>query len=520
MLYCGTPSKCETLGGDEVVANMNDQHVVRCCTENTALNWSDKCLTIEGVFGTTPDECYMHKTFSEAMKICSSYDGGRLCSGEEMKDKCTAGTGCAANAKLAWGCTVFQGNCVADAECCSGRCNNQGVCTDVNPPPSEPTTYSPTNADTALVRYTLNELYSLSSYIDTYRKIVLYFHSQPTPPPSPPPSPPPTQPPSYPPTPPSLYGTGPFVTHETSSDIVTIPRPPVPNLNEPKSNCPHQETGLLSWHNPNTWGGQVPSSGDVTLPSNSKVIITQRITSELGVITVPSSSELIFDENTSSPITLDVAGMDVQGALRAGSETCRYSTELIITLHGSRPTDLNIYGQSSTAVPTYKGISVNGGIISMHGKQYYPTWTRLAKSVSAGQSYLLVQEQVNWEAGQEIVLTTTAIHDSREWHKNEVLTIDYIINSPVSGVGSAIHFTTPAAHEHIANNGYQAEVGLLTRNIRVQGAEDDSDPTDTAGSCTDRNHFGSNLAPCPNKYKTVSIGLSYSNTFIPFWHIL
>ena len=160
MLYCGTPSKCETLGGDEVVAYMNDQHVVRCCTENTALNWSDKCLTIEGVFGTTPNECYMYKTFSEAMKICSSYDGGRLCSGEEMKDKCTAGTGCAANAKLAWGCTVFQGNCVADAECCSGRCNNQGVCTDVNPPPSEPTTYSPTNADTALVRYTLNELYT------------------------------------------------------------------------------------------------------------------------------------------------------------------------------------------------------------------------------------------------------------------------------------------------------------------------------------------------------------------------
>lgn len=243
------------------------------------------------------------------------------------------------------------------------------------------------------------------------------------------------------------------------------------------------------------------------MPSNSKVIISQTVTSVLGVISVPSSSELIFDENESSPITLDVSGMDVQGALRAGSETCRYSTELIITLHGSRPIDLNIQGQSNTAVPTYKGISINGGIISLHGKRYYPTWTRLAEAVQAGQSYLLVQEQVNWEPGQEIVLTTTAIHDSREWHKNEIMTIDYIVNSPVPGVGSAIHFTTPAEHDHIANGSYQGEVGLLSRNIKIQGASDDSDPTDTAGSCTDRNHFGSNLAPCPNKYKTVSTAL-------------
>ena len=151
MLYCGAPNKCSELGGDEVVADMNDQHVVRCCTENTALNWSDKCLTIQGVYGTTPNECFMKKTFNEAMQICSSYEGGRLCSGEEMKDKCASGTGCGANTKLAWGCTAFQGTCASDAECCSGQCN-QGVCSSVNPSPSEPTTWSPTTTDTAQVR--------------------------------------------------------------------------------------------------------------------------------------------------------------------------------------------------------------------------------------------------------------------------------------------------------------------------------------------------------------------------------
>ena len=250
--------------------------------------------------------------------------------------------------------------------------------------------------------------------------------------------------------------------------------------------------------------GNIPSAGDdVTLPNNSKVIITQSVIA-LGIITVPSSSTLIFGESDVSPITLDVAGMDVQGNLQAGSEACRYSTELTITLHGSRPNDLNMYGVSSTAVPTYKGISVNGGIISLHGKKHYPTWSRLAESVSVGQSYLLVQEPVNWEIGQQIILTTTAIHDSRDgMNQNEVFTISSIVNNPVSGVGAAIHFTSPASHAHIANNGYQAEVGLLSRNIKIQGAADDSDPTDPdTGSCTGQWRYGTNFAPCPNKYKT------------------
>ena len=101
--------------------------------------------------------------------------------------------------------------------------------------------------------------------------------------------------------------------------------------------------------------------------------------------------------------------MDGQGAIRAGSGTCPYLTDLTITLHGSRPTDFNIYGLSSTATPTYKGISVNGGILDIHGKRHYPTWTRLAESIAIGQTYLLVQEDVNWEVGQEIVLSECAM---------------------------------------------------------------------------------------------------------------
>jgi len=125
--------------------------------------------------------------------------------------------------------------------------------------------------------------------------------------------------------------------------------------------------------------------------------------------------------------------------------------------------------------------------------------------VKVGQKYLLTQEPVNWEAGQEVLLTTTAVHDSRGWHQNEKFTIDYIVDNHIPCVvGSAIHFTTPAAYAHIANSGYQAEVGLLSHNIKIQGAEGDSEPTDPdPGTCTTTNwHYGVNYKPCPLTDKT------------------
>jgi len=626
MLYCGIPNKCSSLGGNEVVASRSVSVAdVRCCSTNASLGWPRKCNSIQGVYGeSNVPKCFREKTFDEAVAICGAYEGGRLCSGVELMDKCTRGTGCGSNRKLVWGCASLGVACGANAECCGGFCSDGGVCevyTSGTPgptnaptskptsvptnepsknPTSPPTTSNPTDAPTnqptdgpsnqpsrsptlrpnthmptdAPTQQPTNAPSKQPSKFPTAQPISPEPTDsptrQPTNAPSDQPSKKPTKTPTYQPTdgpttkpspiptklptdqptsPPSNsptskpsnspslkptktptdaptseptasptsspvpgptpsfpYGNGPFVTLATSSDLVTIPRPPVPSSSgEPRSNCPHTKAGLLSWHDDATWlSGNVPLTGDdVTLPSNSKVIITQSVTQKLGLVTVPSTSELIFDENDDTPITLDIAGMDVRGALRAGSQTCRYLTELTITLHGSRPTDLNKYGTSSTAVPTYKGISVNGGIISMHGKQEYPTWSRLSESVPAGQSYLLVQEQVNWKAGQEIVLVTTAIHDSRAIHENEVLTISSIEHTPVPGVGSAIHFTAPAAHAHIANNGYQAEVGLLTRNIKVQGSASDSEPTDPdMGSCTGQWHFGTNFAPCPWKYKT------------------
>eukprot|EP00957_Ditylum_brightwellii_P166609 12682811-Ditylum_brightwellii.AAC.1 len=99
--------------------------------------------------------------------------------------------------------------------------------------------------------------------------------------------------------------------------------------------------------------------------------------------------------------------------------------------------------------------------------------------------------------------------DSREWHQNEVLTIDALEANPPDGVGAVVYLTSPVVYKHLANYAYQAEVGLLSRMIKIQGSSTDSEPTDpdplTCTYNTDPAYDGSNRwiygnsgRPCPN----------------------
>jgi len=282
-----------------------------------------------------------------------------------------------------------------------------------------------------------------------------------------------------------------FITAENSSENIVVPNPPVPDLGGPRTNCPHLQVGLMDWHDPKTWGGTLPTEGDITLPNNSKILVSQAIIPVLGRVIVPVTSQLIFGEKNDG-ISMDVAGFDVKGALIVGSNTCRLETPLTITLHGRRANDI----VRNPRPPAFKGISVTG-VLQMHGKRFYRTWTRLAKPALPGDTILFLQHPVNWEQGQELVLVTTAVKDSRDWHQNEKLTVASVGPGPVEGVPSAVRLTSPVQEMHMANLGYQAEVGLLSRLITIQGALDDSEPTDLdPGGCTGTNIYGDNGRPC------------------------
>ena len=286
---------------------------------------------------------------------------------------------------------------------------------------------------------------------------------------------------------------GPFIYAESSNEVVVIPDPASPS-NPSRPRCPHLDKALLHWHRPSTWGGSIPKTGaNVTLPTNSRVVIRQPVVEILSFVTIPESSELIFGEN-STGITFDAYGITVAGKLTAGSETCRLKTPVTITLHGARPNE----AVTNVPPPEYKGISVTGQI-SLHGTRFYRTWTRLALTINPGDSVLMLQHAVNWEPGQEIVIVTTAMKDSREWHRNEVASVKEVVLTPEEGVGAAVFLEKPVLYQHIASSAYQGEVGLLSRSVKIQGSPK-SEPTDPDPlNCVQSlSNYGDKARPCPN----------------------
>jgi hypothetical protein len=95
------------------------------------------------------------------------------------------------------------------------------------------------------------------------------------------------------------------------------------------------------------------------------------------------------------------------------------------------------------------------------GKRYNPSWTRLASSAIPGSDRVILQQNVNWEAGQQVVLVTSYMHDDF-YDMNEVLTVRAVS-------GKIVQFTTNIRFYHHAGAEYQTEVGLLSRRIQFSG---------------------------------------------------
>ncbi|EFA85560.1 hypothetical protein PPL_01519 [Heterostelium album PN500] len=263
---------------------------------------------------------------------------------------------------------------------------------------------------------------------------------------------------------PSRSTTTPPTLLTSDSELVTLRKPPTTLTPQNRANCPHLQNDLVHWHDPSTWGGAVPSpSSVITLPANKKVLISSCSISDSSVIfnkiIVPPTSELIFSD---SPIQLNIKDLYVQGKLLIGSKDCRIHSNIQITFHGARTTTDTI----ATGLGS-KGIAVaSSGFISIQGKQYKSTWTRLAATAYPDESIIYVQDSINWEVGQKVLITSSRYHnDAQEETENEVLTIAAI-------QGKVIQFTTPVQFYHYAGLEYQAEVALLSRRISIRGASD------------------------------------------------
>ena len=105
-----------------------------------------------------------------------------------------------------------------------------------------------------------------------------------------------------------------------------------------------------------------------------------------------------------------------------------------------------------------------GGTLNLHGDRTN-SWTKLAKTAEAGSSSIEVLNAAGWRVGDEIVLASTDF-DPRQAERRTISAIR----------GNAITLDRKLDFMHFGKITFdvdeRGEVGLLTRNIRIQASGD------------------------------------------------
>ena len=111
-----------------------------------------------------------------------------------------------------------------------------------------------------------------------------------------------------------------------------------------------------------------------------------------------------------------------------------------------------------------RGIMISGGTLNLHGDRTN-AWTKLAKTAEAGSNSIEVLNAAQWRAGDEIVLASTDF-DPRQAERRTIAAIS----------GNTITLDKPLEYMHFGKITFgvdeRGEVGLLTRNIKVQASPD------------------------------------------------
>ena len=226
-----------------------------------------------------------------------------------------------------------------------------------------------------------------------------------------------------------------------------------------------------NWSTPATWvGGVLPGVEDtVQIPSGITVTLNTNV--ECGGIVVEG---VLNVQRTNRTLTCDYLLVQTTGAaFNVGSHANRFGQNFTLTLKGLSTETPPIDPMMASMMGGKFLGAHDGGTLSIHGKDRVE-WTRLGASAAAGATSLTLSEPVDWMEGDSILVTSSR----GDWNEAEMLTI-----TSVSTDLKTVYFTTPMVYPH---NGTQltktraadgkswtidlrAEVGLLSRNVKIQG---------------------------------------------------
>jgi cysteine-rich repeat protein len=237
----------------------------------------------------------------------------------------------------------------------------------------------------------------------------------------------------------------------------------------------HYYSYLNRWSATTTWGYMPPPiEGDmVSIPVGNDVLYDMTSPRLVALII---EGTMVFDDtmdlelNCSYILVKGWPKTGEQGRLVVGTKERPHMHRAVITLVGNRRSrELPMYGA--------KVLAVRYGIVDMHGDPRHSsvTWSRLNASAPAGSTTVTMREKTHWKAGDEVVIAPTGL-DEEEAEQRKVVR--------VTDGGQTLTLNKPLEFDHDGEvptfqgrriENAVGEVGLLTRNVVIQGDDDSYD---------------------------------------------
>ncbi len=216
------------------------------------------------------------------------------------------------------------------------------------------------------------------------------------------------------------------------------------------------------WSDSRTWStGTVPTARD-------RVTITKAVTcsgaSEAAGVTIDAFASLAFDRTAGCSLTTS-KNVVVYGTLVMRPA----SSSVVDTLQFVGVDEARFVDHGTSVLPTDVGLwVVGGGRLTAIGTPKV-SWTNTVGGVAKGATKMALRSASGWKVGDHIFVTptqppTTAVGTAafRGFDEATITAVD----------GNTITIGTPTGHPHPeVDHRYTAEVGNLTRNIRIEGTQ-------------------------------------------------
>ena len=217
------------------------------------------------------------------------------------------------------------------------------------------------------------------------------------------------------------------------------------------------------WSDPATWPDRkVPAAGDKVTIARDKSVLLDVSPPALGSLTI--DGKLSFADNADLELTTE--WILVHGELEIGTEARPHTRKATITLTNTIKGE-DIGGMGGANEPVDRGIVLMGGTLSLHGNRTN-SWTKLSKTADAGSTSIEVLNAAGWRVGDEVVLASTDF-DPRQAERRTIAAIR----------GNVITLDKKLDFMHFGKITFdvdeRGEVGMLTRNIRLQASADAAD---------------------------------------------